>query len=59
MILYQQVQYPKNMPSDLKELISAMLQKNPALRPNWKDLKNHSFFNIVEPLQYKFQNGLK
>jgi serine/threonine protein kinase len=32
------------MPADLKDLICSMLQKNPQARPNWQQLKDHSFF---------------
>jgi serine/threonine protein kinase len=58
LILYQQVQYPKEMPAELKELLSWMLQKNPNARPGWKELKSHSFFQQVEPLKEKIENGL-
>lgn len=36
LILHQPINYPKEMPAELKDLISLMLQKNPFLRPDWK-----------------------
>ena len=36
MILNHPVPFPKDMPPDLRDLITSMLQKNPSARPNWK-----------------------
>lgn len=43
-ILGQKVNFPKDMPIDMKTLISGMLQKNPINRFDWSDLKKQAFF---------------
>lgn len=44
-IINEKINYPSTMSVELRELVSGMLQKNPANRYDWSDIQKHPFFS--------------